>query len=337
MIVDKPRILVFPVTYRCNAKCAMCKIWENDAGPELTIEQIREIFDDSLLSNSVEFINVTGGECFLRDDLVELIKIWVEKCPSLISIGIASNGFMTSRIVKTVERMVSAVLPSNVFLTIGFSFDGVGSVHDRVRRVPGGFERVCQTVQEMKKLERLYWPKLGVSVGTNINSISIESIQETRDFLKQRNISTTYTPVVTSDLFFNNVENRDNFELNQEQRINLLAFYEELRRCGEIDSFYYKFVQNWLRFGKRTVGCIFQTSGLFIEPNGDVYPCKTFKKLKLGNLLNSKFSDIWTESVMRPVYKEMMPHCGTCGCNCFLEKANLISKVKRKVYNTLFN
>lgn len=337
MKFDKPRILVFPATYRCNARCAMCSIWKNEPAEELTIDQISKIFDDQLLANSVEFINLTGGECFLRKDLVEMVKLWVEKCPSLISIGIASNGFMTNRIVKDVERMVAAVLPSNVFLTIGFSFDGVGSVHDLVRGVKGGYDKMYATLQELKKMERMYWPKFGVGVGTNINSITIDSLDETRKFLKENGISTMYTPVVTSDLFFKNADERDSFELNEYQRSKALCFYEKLRSHGEIDSFYYKFVKNWLKFGKRAVGCPFQSSGLFIEPNGDVYPCKTFKKHKLGNLLESSFSEIWQESLMQPIYQEMTRHCGSCGCNCFIEKASFISKVKRIGYRTLLH
>ena len=50
------------VTYRCNAKCHMCNIWQDPTNPkdEITLDDIKKI------PNGLSFANITGGEPFLR-------------------------------------------------------------------------------------------------------------------------------------------------------------------------------------------------------------------------------------------------------------------------------
>ena len=52
----------------------MCNIWQLPPGDELEPEQYRR------LPRTLRDINVTGGKPFLRDDLVEIIRILNEHC-----------------------------------------------------------------------------------------------------------------------------------------------------------------------------------------------------------------------------------------------------------------
>ena len=59
------------LTYRCQMRCEMCNIWQNpsDAEKEITAQELE------ILPAGFEFINLTGGEPFLRDDLEEVIRV----------------------------------------------------------------------------------------------------------------------------------------------------------------------------------------------------------------------------------------------------------------------
>ena len=63
----QPFDAVIAVTYRCNARCQMCNIWQvkdhDDCKPE----------DYRVIPTSLRHINVSGGEPFLRADLPEII------------------------------------------------------------------------------------------------------------------------------------------------------------------------------------------------------------------------------------------------------------------------
>jgi hypothetical protein len=48
-MTDVPKILGLPVTYRCDAQCAMCSIWLKQKGAaELTLPQIDRFFAEPL-------------------------------------------------------------------------------------------------------------------------------------------------------------------------------------------------------------------------------------------------------------------------------------------------
>jgi len=81
-----PRELNFELTYSCNQTCLMCDIWtryRNNSDlkkQELTIEEIKSIVENSNVFRNLELILFSGGEPFLRPDLV-LIVIFSERYP----------------------------------------------------------------------------------------------------------------------------------------------------------------------------------------------------------------------------------------------------------------
>jgi MoaA/NifB/PqqE/SkfB family radical SAM enzyme len=85
------------VTYRCNAKCYMCNTWQHPSkkDEEFTPALVNKIPD------SLKFINITGGEPFLREELDEIIKIALTKTKRLV---ISTNGYFTKKIVKLAEK-----------------------------------------------------------------------------------------------------------------------------------------------------------------------------------------------------------------------------------------
>ncbi len=70
----KPIYLIFNATNRCNSFCSTCFAWNylnKSPDKELKIDEISKI-SDSL--GKIEWLLVTGGEPFLRQDLEEVIK-----------------------------------------------------------------------------------------------------------------------------------------------------------------------------------------------------------------------------------------------------------------------
>ena len=99
----KPVDAVLAVTYRCNARCAMCGIWKTDPGPDLPPETFGK------LPSSLRDINLTGGEPSLRDDLPEVHAAARAACPKARTI-VSTNGLLTDRIVSHVREMARTEL-----------------------------------------------------------------------------------------------------------------------------------------------------------------------------------------------------------------------------------
>ena len=84
-------------TYRCNAKCRMCHTWKY---PSKAVDE----FDPQILEKlpaGMKRINITGGEPFLRKDLIDIVSILNKKTTRL---EISTNGYFTARIIEIAKR-----------------------------------------------------------------------------------------------------------------------------------------------------------------------------------------------------------------------------------------
>src|SRR4030066_632482 len=88
-----PKEICLILTYRCNAKCNMCDVWHNPTRPqdEITLTDINK------LPSGLRFINITGGEPFIRQDIGEIIGAIRKKTRRIV---ISTNGYFTDRIIE---------------------------------------------------------------------------------------------------------------------------------------------------------------------------------------------------------------------------------------------
>ena len=67
--IPRPTDASIILTYRCPMRCQMCNIWQN---PTKKSEEIKAADLRSL--PQLKFINLTGGEPFIREDLEEIVE-----------------------------------------------------------------------------------------------------------------------------------------------------------------------------------------------------------------------------------------------------------------------
>ena len=130
------------VTYRCNARCSMCNRYKAPSRPEeeLTVETIRKL-------PKMNFVNVTGGEPFIRQDLEDIIRELYTKTDRVV---ISTNGFFTDRILDLCEKFPK--------LGIRISIEGLEETNNAIRGLPDGFNRGYTT---LKKLVEKRHPDVG--------------------------------------------------------------------------------------------------------------------------------------------------------------------------------
>ena len=77
--IMSPTDMCIITTYRCPMECKMCNIWKNPTSKshEITPEEIK------MLPN-VKFINLTGGEPFVREDLEDIVEVCFTKAPRVV-------------------------------------------------------------------------------------------------------------------------------------------------------------------------------------------------------------------------------------------------------------
>src|SRR5512143_799577 len=99
--IRQPTSAFIAVTLLCNSRCIHCDIWKNKGMDFLPVEIYRK------LPASLEMVDITCGEPFLRDDLPEVVRAIREICPKA-RIRITTNGFLPQKIRKHIGAILKA-------------------------------------------------------------------------------------------------------------------------------------------------------------------------------------------------------------------------------------
>ena len=160
-----PRLLTYTVTFRCNARCIMCDSWKLKGHHDLEIEEIESIFRQL---PRLDAVRLTGGEPFVRTDLLEIVELVVRYLRPF-GIHITSNGFLTDRIIELCEKR-SRVVP----LQIMISMDGLAEQHNHIRGNKNAFGCAMKTIESLIPLRR----KLNLDLVVNQTIVDAEGMEQ---------------------------------------------------------------------------------------------------------------------------------------------------------------
>jgi MoaA/NifB/PqqE/SkfB family radical SAM enzyme len=298
----KPKILTITFTGMCNAHCIMCNIWKRkDASKtDLSLKEYKEIFEQSRLLKSISIINVTGGEPFMRKDIVEFVKFIIRNCPNLEEIRFASNGLMPELISKRMKEIVKLKCRFNIKISI----DGIGEVHNKIRGNKNAFKLAEKTINSLAKLSRKN-RNLNVALAHTVMPENYDELPKLMKHFKGKGID-IIPKIVYHAKSFNNKEKSISFDKKQKKNIlenlfNLLRYQENKirktargwRRLKQIAYYLYTKYQYDLLMGKKVyMPCHSTFSSITIESDGKVYSCGIMYGL-LGDLKKEPFDKIW--------------------------------------------
>lgn len=137
-LVKHPVLCNYYVTYRCNAKCAFCDIWEKPS-PYVTLEQVEANLRD-LKKLGVSVIDFTGGEPLLHRQLPDFVRL--ARRMGFIT-TVTTNGLLYP---KNAERLRGQVD------MLHFSLDSIDrETHDRGRGV-ACYDFVMESIRVAREL-----------------------------------------------------------------------------------------------------------------------------------------------------------------------------------------
>jgi MoaA/NifB/PqqE/SkfB family radical SAM enzyme len=193
--VKKLHTVIFFVTSRCNARCRTCFYWEelNQKG-DLSLEEIERLsetmppFQDLLLS---------GGEPSLRKELPQIVNLFY-KNNGIGRIYFPTNGLKPERIRDLTERILGK--NGHLELYLNNSIDGLPETNDRIRSVPGNFEKSLETIKLLRTLK----PTFGHRLQINVNSVICaenyhELIDLGRYFLENERLDYHFFQIIRGD------------------------------------------------------------------------------------------------------------------------------------------
>lgn len=323
-----PKLLQVITNYRCNARCAMCNIWQMPHKHEMTIDEFTGIIDPDPIFDNIEDLTVAGGEASLRTDLVELVAYLVNRMPRVRTLSMVSNGFLPKRILEQTDKILDLLEPKGIKLSMSVSLDGVGTLHDQVRGIPGGFDKVLETLTGLQELQRRHDFWLGV--GYVVMHQNLRHAMEFRTWGRARGLDVSFQIVAFHDTYIGNTDRQEDVDFRSEDRAELIAFMEQLaseRSPKNYAALYWADMVRVYRDGApRTTPCPFTLEGLALDAYGEVYYCLSTPKI--GNVLREgrSVSDIYYDPKnlryrSQEMRKRICPQCNSgCGTDIAIKK-----------------
>jgi radical SAM protein with 4Fe4S-binding SPASM domain len=262
------------------------------------------------------WLDVTGGEIFVRKDAEQVIDAIIQNAPHLKLLHWPTNGWFTDRVVAAAKRVKAARPDIDLIITV--SLDGPEELHESIRNRSGSFQRAVETFAQLRAL-----PDVSVYIGTTVTRANRDRTGELEEFLVNRfpDFSSRewhWNWLQESEHFFKNGDVED---LKPEPDGQLVK--DHLRRRGlprgPVDLMELGFLLTLERYlqGEPTgVGCQALRSTCFISPEGDVYPCHVWDR-PLGNLRETRFDEIWNGAKTLATREEVkVLACGGCFTPC---------------------
>lgn len=131
-------ILALSVHSACNCRCVMCDIWKANADKREISSDDLERHVDAIRALRVQRVMLTGGEPLLHRNLWAL-------CKQLQALGIRITLVTTGLLIDRHAADIAASAD-----TVVVSLDGAREIHDEIRRVKGGFDRIAGGVTALR-------------------------------------------------------------------------------------------------------------------------------------------------------------------------------------------
>lgn len=286
-----PLAVHFDLTFRCNFHCIHCYLPESDRYPssrykqelkernraELNKEEVFNVLDQ-LAQCGTLFLNFSGGEIFLRRDILDIIEYARKKKFSVSLMTTGTIGFNE----KIVDRLTSIGIQ-----VVDISLYGTEpEIHDTVTKTSGSFHKTIKAIELLRKKGiklRLKCPLMKVNMRAFKSVISWAEVHGV-DWILDPNITErrngdkepTYLRIDKGELrqFYSYILQRsDNGEKKRSNR----------------------FPSNRCEIPLNEAPCGASHSSCYISPYGDVQPCIEIPTL-CGNLRDRCFKEIWENS-----------------------------------------
>ncbi len=317
---DLPFKLTWAVTWACQSGCQLCTIWKRDNGDQLSLTEIRRFLASS---PGFSWVDLTGGEPFLRDDLVDIAAAVVQTNPQLALLHLPSNGLDPER----VERMVKDLLALPVRrLVLTVSADGPPDLNVALRGHPEAWTGAMDTLGRLRALSsERFAVYLGVTLSENNLAEAPDILPAVRRELPGfRPDELHWNLAQESEHFYDNLhEIVDRPELEQVAAMRALSgdarppHLQALRDpVAWLDRAWREHAERYVRSGVTPVRCRSLWSSAFLDPEGTLYPCITWDK-PLGNLrdVDLDFARLWSDAA--PVADEVAAgRCPQCWTAC---------------------
>ncbi len=324
----RPLHLTLFLTRRCNAHCPFCFYLKSKDNPEpeepeLSLEEIRRV---SVSLGRLLWLAFSGGEVYLRRDLLEISKAFYEQNKPAVMLY-PSNGLLPE-LIRDRTASIAAACPKSV-VVVKLSLDGVGSDHDTFRETPGGFGKLMQTYELLKGLLD-HRPNFELGFNTVLTACNQDRIGDLIDFVAGLDPRVTHTiTLVRGNLIddeFREVapdiyrQATDSLAARIRRKNGGLHRFSGGRWKAAQDQLQRRFIHRTLLGQGRSIPCYAGRLNLVLSETGRLYPCEILRE-SLGNVRDHDYdlARMTRTGRARDVLRSISPtnpQCRSCTHEC---------------------
>ncbi len=344
-IVPYPKIIYISINSRCNLRCKMCDVGQNNhegqfyqmtkrpMREELDLERIKVLFDE--IYSFRPLIAITSTEPLLHKDLLPIVQYGKSKG---LSLQVTTNGFLLP---EFAEEFVSTGLD-----LLWISLDGPESVHNVIRGNDQSFQKAILGLELINKYKKKYHKnKPLVRINYTINNYNCGVLSK---FMASvipydiQQVNYSHLNYISNDIatYHNarfggicavlpsSISTVLPCEVDCEKLLGEIAYLKkayysktsfspELNTLEEIKEYY---CNPW-KFIKGKKDCFIPWKYAQILPNGDCVTMTRCFNLVFGNLYKDDFRSIWNGVEYQQWRKVLrlhrsFPACSRC-CGIF--------------------
>jgi MoaA/NifB/PqqE/SkfB family radical SAM enzyme len=288
-----PTVLIFHITFVCDARCEMCNNWKRGNRKEdMSLADIERAFSSPLWKD-IENCSISGGEPTTRNDLVDIVRICIDKLPKLRKLTLNTTGMTPHRAIPMLTKIVELCAERGVIFSTRVSIDGVNEVHNEVRQVKKGFDKANETIRAMQALQQKYSFNFGIS--TTIFSMNLGDAENILAWARREKLDIVFNMVRFTDGMLNNEELAGNIRpIGREEARMRDFFLDRVRKDPLLDgqNYIYMHYADMIRNGyHRAAPCPFQTQGIMLNPDGGLFFCENSKVV--GNVVTDDPEEVY--------------------------------------------
>lgn len=287
------------INYRCNTRCVMCNIWEGKNDADFPVEMLEKI------PATLKFLNISGGEPFLSRNIVDIVERSRKRFPRA-AITISTNGIAHQAILK----QAPALREIDPDIGLGISIDGIGEMHDRIRGVPGAFERCMKTLDGLLAAGFRNLRLAFTAAGANDSHY-----REVYDLAREKGVQFTSAVAHDSGHYFQTDTNGalDHAGIQEEIEYIVSSELKTMDPKRWFRAFFHMGLAQFVSRNPRPIQCGALSDFFFVDPKGNLYPCNILDE-PVGNLNTSSWEDLWSSTRAQDLRKQIE----TCPKQCWM-------------------
>lgn len=289
---DGGRVL-WEITNRCNYACKYC-IFSSGKGnikEELSFWECIKTIDD-LWNHNFKYLKITGGEPFLRDDLVEIIEYAIKKG---MKVDVSTNASMIT--LKQARKLRKLKLEM-----IHVSLDGDKEAHEKVRGT-NTYERTITGIKNLKESHQ--YIRIGTVLYKENQNRILEMIKQALELKVSEIIFSVMEPVGRMKGDHSYVITRSLNEIEEE----ILKYQREYKNKLKINY-------NWSsKIDEHIETCPAGRQFLYMNHKGNIAPCSWLVTLSStyltkGTLKEKNLNQLFQEETWKKFMEKQK--CGDC-------------------------